>query len=141
MTRRASLCRQALEDSGADARAALLVDADPITRDLLRLALDAAGWRVEPVDSLAEGVARAAAGAAYELLVCDLALAALDEAGWAQLRKACGAVGKRAIGLCAFPSASARDRARGLRMARLAGKFDRAALLAAARDMTAREAE
>ena len=140
LARRAELCRQELEDSGAAAGAALLVDADPITRDMLRLALDAAGWRVQPADSLAEGAARAAGDEAYGLLVCDLGLAAQDEAGWARLRKACGPAGKRAVGLCAFTSASARELARGLRMARLVGKFDRAALLAAARDMTAQEA-
>ena len=133
LTRRASLCQQALEDSGASARAALLIDADPITGDMLRLTLEAGGLLTWHVESIAAGLAFIEAGGSCDVLICDLGIAAVDAARWTRLRNACGPAGKTAIGLCAIVSDGAQDLAQGLRLHRLVGKFDRAALTSATR--------
>lgn len=134
----AALGRLDLEDDGANQVRVLLIDAEAITRDMLRLALEAAGCAVLAVDGLAAACGETAPGALCDIVVIDLALALADDAGWARLRGAQAGAAAAAIALCAFASSAARQQARSLRIAETAGKFDRPALIEAVRRQQAR---
>lgn len=138
LLKRAALGRLDLEDSGANCRRALLIDADAITRDMLSLVLAAAGCQVIAADSMAGASGALAAQEACDVMIIDLALAVEDEVGWTDLRLSCGAAGKDALGLCAFASRAELELARRLRIPQLVGKFDRMALVAAVRERLSR---
>lgn len=127
----AGLSQRHLDTGGPAPPGVLLIDAQPITRDMLVLALHAHGFETLVAADFTSAQQQLAASPDCAALLVDLGQAIDDHDGWLATRKAAGEVGHRAIGLCAAPSSTTLVSARRIGIGRIAGKFDRRSIVAA----------